>query len=309
MIRWAGVFLGSAAASSLLLIAPTLRVSSWHEVWFATFTFNQLYAGLTTLGERVHALIWMILFAAQHGVMLLALAGVISMVLIRSDFQTNRIALRTITMTWLALEMISSAYTGKLYGKNIVPWTLPCVLCIAFVLKEFRPDYKWKTVRLGIFGPFTALVAMFVMLTAFTQYRQNAKESDGADELLIAKIDELASPADRVIFWGSFPMDVIYRAHRQSPSRYFSSVPLMHGEPAYRRLAPLELTDILRNEPKLIVERNDGQIPPLGLRPEEEGIHLGWDTDELREQKSELMGKFETVWMDATRQITIFRRR
>jgi hypothetical protein len=123
-------FAGAFVAASAAIVVPFAVNVSWREVWFATFTFNQHYAGLTTIGERLRALWWMVQYAAQHGFILLAAAGLIS-ILWKLRWSSMRSRAEGIAAIWFLLELGFAAYTGKQYGKNMIPILLPAMICIA----------------------------------------------------------------------------------------------------------------------------------------------------------------------------------
>jgi hypothetical protein len=273
-----------------VIVFPVVLRASFHDLWFATFTFNQLYAGLTTMPERAHALVWMLLFAAQHGAIIPALAAFSTVVLPKRLRGHGHDDIFYVAVAWFALELVFAAYTGKLYGKNVVPWIPPAVLLTAWLARP-RESSSYETVHYT--G--SAVVLLLTVALSITQFRENARVVNAAEDRVIAAVQSRSNPGDRVAFWGEYPTDTIYLSDRRPASRYFNSVPLLHGEAAYRVLAPGLVQDLLRNEPVLIVRRRMGS-------PE-------WDTDELRAETPELMGKYGAVWQDAETGTVIYRRR
>jgi hypothetical protein len=81
----------------------------------------------------------------------------------------------------------------------------------------------------------------------------------------------------------------------------------MHGEKTYRLLAPMVLSDLLRTQPKLIVQCGDGQIPSLSESREAfPNSPPSWETTELAASKTKLMSEYRPYWVDSQRKITIF---
>lgn len=309
-MKWAVTFLAVSAAASLAIAAPFALRSSWRDVWFATFTFNQLYAGLTTFGDRVRALWWMIQFTAGHGIILLAAAGIVSILFWRrGSSQAGLRVLRT-GVAWFALELIFAAFTGKQYGKNMIPTLLPVMLSIGAFFYFLTETASNKRNRASGLRAFSAVMSCFTVVLSVGQFRENAKSSVSRDDLVISKIRQMSSASDLVTFWGVFPPDKILAAHRRAGTRFFSSVPLSHGEPAYRLFAPLCLGDLEHNKPKLIVERSDGQIPPLALKPGlPPQVHNDWDTQQLTESKASLMESYVSIWTDPASKTIIYERK
>jgi hypothetical protein len=310
LMKWAATFVVVSAAASAVIVAPFAIGSSWHEVWFATLTFNQLYAGLTTIGDRARALWWMIQFTAGHGIILLAAAGVASILFWRpgSDQPVSRVL--RIGVAWFALELIFAAYTGKQYGKNMIPSLLPLMLAMGAFFHFLTEGAADDRVRGSGVRAFSVVISCFIVALSLAQFRENAKSGPSRDELVISRVNRMSSASDLVTFWGVFPPDTILAAHRRAGTRFFSSVPLSHGEPAYRLLAPLSLDDLEQSKPKLIVERSDGQIPPLVLRAGTAAQdHYDWDTKQLAESKARLMESYTAVWIDSESKTVIYERR
>jgi hypothetical protein len=194
-----------------------------------------------------------------------------------------------IAAIWFLLELFFAAYTGKQYGKNMIPILLPAMVCIAAFCFRFV-ESDTRTVRASM-AVASAVVFCFTAALAVSQYRENAKATPDPDEPLLAEIQKLSSPTDRVTFWGIFSPATIFAAHRSSGTRFFSSIPLSHGEPLYRALAPVALDDLERGRSKLIVERDDGKIPPLST------------------QEAGLTREYVPVWSEAETKTTIYERR
>jgi hypothetical protein len=292
-------FVGALAGASTAIVVPFAVKSSWREVWFATFTFNQLYADLTTLGERFRALWWMFQYGAQHGFILLAAAGVIS-ILRKLRWSSMRSRAEGIAAIWFLLELGFAAYTGKQYGKNMIPILLPAMICIAaFCYRLLESDARIARTSIAIAS---AVVFCFTTALTISQYRENAKATPDPDGLLIAEIQKLSSSQEQVTFWGVFSPATIFATHRSSGTRFFTSIPLSHGESLYRELAPIALDDMARSRSKLIVQRTDGQIPPLI------GQLATWDTAKLAAQKALLMQHYIRVWSDAETNTIIYER-
>jgi hypothetical protein len=290
---------------------PFALLSSWRDVWFATFTFNQIYANLATLGDRFRALWWMIQFAAGHGVLLLAGAGLISILCRRRFLSGTRSRILLVGSAWLLLEFIFAAYTGKQYGKNMIPALLPIMLAIAaffHFLTENAPEVR--NVQLSLRAA-SMVVCCFLVALSFAQFRENARASAGLDDSLIKEVRQLSTPSEEVAFWGVLPPEAIFASQRRTGTRFFSSVPLAHGKAAYRLLAPLVLNDLERTKPKLIVQQNDGQIPPIVAMQTKPGDlrSRGWDTAELAQRKSRLMQAYQLVWGDPENGAVIYERR
>lgn len=296
VLKWSAVFVGAAAVCTLAIVVPVVIRSSWQELWFATFQFNQLYAGLATNVERAHALLWLLFQTAQHGVILLAIAGLIIIPLNRTAFSTARDRFRWSVLLWFVLEALFAAYTGKLYGKNAIPWVLPSISSTAILFDALTRSERAGHAKRGL-QALSAVVSVFLILNGLSQWRDNAKRTQSPDDPVVAVIQRLTSPTDKVQFWGAFPTDTLWLAKRTSASRFFSSVPLMHGEAAYRRLAPVELTDLLRNEPKAIIERDAGQLPSL-IAPNYETNSPAWDTASLAASKARLSRNYSLAWSD-----------
>ncbi|HXE13254.1 MAG TPA: hypothetical protein VN633_14100 [Bryobacteraceae bacterium] len=287
--RALAAFVSGVVAVSAAIVIPFAMNSSWREVWFATFTFNQLYAGLTTVGERFRALWWMIQYGAQHGFILLAAAGVIS-ILWKLRWSSMRSRAEGIAAIWFLLELLFAAYTGKQYGKNLIPILLPAMVCIASLCQRLVETRAGLPIA-------SAVVFCFTVTLSVSQYRENAKARPDPDGQLLSEVQKLSRPDDRVTFWGVFSPATIFAAHRSSGTRFFSSIPLSHGEPLYRRLAPTALDDLERSRSKLIVQRSDGQIPST------------WDTAALAAQKALLMQNYDRIWGDAETKTIIYERR
>jgi hypothetical protein len=284
-------FAGAFLAASAAIVVPFAVQSSWREVWFATFTFNQLYAGLTTIGERFRALWWMIQYGAQHGFLLLAITCVLS-ILWRPGWSSRRSRAQGIAAIWFLLELFFTAYTGKQYGKNLIPILLPAMVCIAAFFCRLV-ESGTRAARLSIAAG-AAVLFCFTLALAVSQYRENAKFRPDPDGPLVAELQKLSGPDDRVTFWGVFSPATIFATHRSSGSRFFSSIPLSHGEQLYRQLAPTALNDLELSRSKFIVQRNDGQIPDT------------WDTATLEAQKEKLMQNYIRIWEDAETKTTIY---
>jgi hypothetical protein len=308
LCRWTGAFVFAAAFCSLAVVIPAILRASWAELWFATYQFNRLYAGLATNVERLHTLLWLIFQTAQHGVILLAIAGLISILLVRTKLSTPRDRFRWAMLLWFVLEALFAAYTGKLYGKNAIPWILPSMSGVA-IFFELLTGSDWDGRRTKrTLEALCGVVAGFLILSGASQWLDNAKRTQLADAPVIGEIRQLTSPADKVQYWGAFPMDTIFLAKRTSASRFFNSVPLMHGEPAYRQLAPTEIEELLRNEPKAIVERDDGQLPPL-INTVYETNRADWDTPSLKASKAKLRNDYVLAWANEKTHTRIFIRR
>ncbi len=306
-VKWAVTFLAVSAAASAAIVAPFAIGASWHEVWFATFTFNQLYAGLTTLGDRARALWWMIQFTAEHGMILLAAAGVVSILFSRHRSSEAALRVLRIGVAWFALELIFAAYTGKQYGKNMIPALLPVMLSIGAFFYFLTEGAVVGRTRTSVIRALSAIIFCFTLALSLGQFRENAKPAASPDALVISKVREMSSANNLVTFWGVFPPDTIFAAHRRAGTRFFSSVPLSHGEAAYRSLTLLLLGDLAQSKPKLIVERSDGQIPPLVSKtrlPARD--HDDWDTEQLAGRKARLMEPYTLIWTDPESKTTIF---
>ncbi|MFZ0595074.1 MAG: hypothetical protein WAM39_31725 [Bryobacteraceae bacterium] len=309
LAKWAVTFLAVSAAASAVIVTPFAIASSWHEVWFATFTFNQLYAGLTTLGDRARALWWMIQFSAEHGMILLAAAGVVSILFWRRPSSEGVWQALRISVAWFALELIFAAYTGKQYGKNMIPSLFPAMLAIGAFFYFLTEGAAVGRTQASVIRALSSIISCFTVALSLGQFRENAKSASSPDDLVISRVGEMSSANDLVTFWGVFPPDTIFTAHRKAGTRFFSSVPLSHGEAAYRSLAPLLLDDLARRKPKLIVERSDGQIPPLLSKARlPVGDHDDWDTEQLAGSKARLMESYLPVWTDPESKTIIYRR-
>jgi hypothetical protein len=242
----------------------------------------------------------MMQYAAQHGFILLAVAGVIS-IFWKLRWSSMRSRAEGIAALWFLLELFFAAYTGKQYGKNMIPILLPAMVCIAAFCGRFiESGTRTARASIAIAG---AVVFCFTAMLSISQYRENAKTIPDPDAPLIGEIQKLSTPRETVTFWGVFPPATIFSAHRTSGTRFFSSIPLSHGESLYCVLAPIALEDLGRSRSKFIVQRNDGQIPPLADKPSM------WDTAALSAQKVGLMRDYVPVWSDTGTKTIIYERR
>jgi hypothetical protein len=197
-----------------------------------------------------------------------------------------------IAAIWFLLGLFFAAYTGKQYGKNMIPILLPAMVCIAAFCCRFVESGMRTSMAIA-----SAVVFCFTAGLAVSQYRENAKVIPDPDGPLISELQKLSRPEDRVTFWGVFSPATIFVAHRSSGTRFFTSIPLSHGEPLYRALAPVALDDLERARPKFIVQRSDGQMPST------------WDTAALATRKTLLMQNYVRIWSDAETKTIICERR
>lgn len=300
LVQWALTYIAAAVAASAIIAIPFAISASWHDVWFATITFNQLYANLTTLGDRLRALWWLIQFSAGHGVILLAGAGLVAILFRRPLLASARHRVLLLGAAWLMIEFLFAAYTGKQYGKNLIPATLPVMLLIAGFFDSLV-NRAHAGPAIASLKSAAAIVFCFTLALSFSQFRENRKASLSPDERLVSEVQKLSSPTELSTFWGVFPPETVFAAHRASGTRFFCSIPLSHGEPLYRLLAPLSLDDLEHTQPKFIIQRDDGEVPPLVGQGTS-----GWDTAALAQQKARLMQLYHPVWSDPASATVIF---
>jgi hypothetical protein len=299
---------GGAIVGTLCIALPVVLRSSWSELWFATFQFNQLYANLSTLFERVHALVWLLLFSANHGITLLAGAILVCLMFRRPGVETPEDRFKWITLLWFILAVLCAAYTGKRYGKNAVMWIVPVMCAITILFEEIRGLTNLRS-RMPIVA-LSLTVAAFIALSSVVEWSQSEKQSDD-EPAFLTELDTVASKSDRVLFWGAIDPTLILRADRPSATRFFCSVPLMHDVSLYRRLAPIALSEVSRNLPRVIVERYTTDFPSLfaGIgTPPGAPRTAAWDTQELTRAKSDLFSKYVLIWADTEHSVRIYKR-
>jgi hypothetical protein len=305
-----GALACGGVAGTLCITLPVVLRSSWSELWFATVQFNELYANLTTLLERVHALVWLLLFSSKHGITFLVGAVLVCVAYQKTGLKSTQDRFKWITFVWFVLAVLLAAYTGKRYGKNAVAWIVPVMCAITIFFEEIR---GWSNVRTRI--PVLALtfsVAAFLVVSSVVEWCQAEKRSDDDGASILTELNEVASKSDPVLFWGAIDPTLILRANRPPPTRFFCSVPLMHGASLYRTLAPMALSDLSRNPPPVIVERYTTDFPFLfeatGSPPSTRSHGVDWDTQELTRAKSELSSRYVVIWVDTKDSVRIYKR-
>ena len=312
-VRWSKV-IGAVAcggiAGTLCITLPVVLRSSWSELWFATFQFNQLYANLTTFLERIHALVWLLLFSANHGITLLAATILVCFAYQRPRFESVQDRFKWITLLWFVFAVLCAAYTGKRYGKNAITWIVPVMCGISIFFEEIRGLHNLRT-RIPVLA-LTLVVAGFIVLSSLVEWSQSQKQGTDDQASILTELDQVASKSDRVLFWGAIDPTLIFRADRPSATRFFCSVPLMHGASLYRTLAPVALSDVSRNPPPVIIERYTTDFPPLfEAVGNERGAPINgiaWDTQELARAKSELSSRYVLIWVDTKESVRIYKR-
>jgi hypothetical protein len=311
--RLSKVFVAAACggvAGTLCITLPVVLRSSWSEVWFATLQFNELYANLTTFVERLHTLVWLLVFSSSHGMTFIAGAVLLYVAYQKTGFESTQDRFKWITLWWFVLAVLLAAYTGKRYGKNAITWVVPVMCAIAIFFEEVRGLHNLRT-RIPI-RALTYTVAAFVVVSSLVEWSQGEKHGANHGASILTELDEVTSKSDRVLFWGAIDPALILRADRPSPTRFFCSVPLMHGVSLYRTLAPIALSEVSRNPPPVIVERYTTDFPslfePAGNASSTLIRGVAWDTQELTRAKSELSSRYVLIWVDTKDSVRIYKR-
>jgi hypothetical protein len=305
------LFSAAMAGVSLAIAYPFVRHSSWHSLYYASIGYNTQYAGLTPLYEKLHTGVWFFLLLAQNGATALALAGAIYIVMSRPSRRDLRTQVMWMSVLWLGVEVCFAIATGKRYGKNVIPWLLPLSLLATGFLDSLVHRYDSREpVPTRALGVLSMAVVLLIGFGSVAEWRGNQKASPEADEQVIPVAHRFMRPGSRVLFWGNVSARVVYRTGGPSGSRFFTSIPLLHGQLLYRALAPQALADVEKHRPELIVEKVSGLFPPLlGVDMASADPPGGsWDTAELLRAKRALRSLYSMVWSDLRLGVSIYRR-
>lgn len=304
-------FFLAAVVTSFITVYPFAERSSWHSVYFAAIGFNQRYAGLTSVYDKAHTVLWFLLLLGQNPSAILGVAGAISIVLVRPSVRALKGQVLWVALLWLVIDVSLAAVTGKRYGKNVVPWILPLSILATGLVDTLTEELDGiRSVRWRAVNALSTAAVLLAGLGSFAEWSASAKAPPEPDEQLIPVLRSLAGPGDRVLFWGGFTGRVVYRAGYPPGSRFFTSIPLMHERSLYLDLAPQVCADVRRNRPAVIVEKTGGSLPPMIAPPfASGGSGAGtWDTEGLLLEKSAIRSQYKLVWSDAALHVKIYLR-
>jgi 4-amino-4-deoxy-L-arabinose transferase-like glycosyltransferase len=256
------ILLGGLTVVLLLLLFFVFN-DAFDSFWDAAFTYNFVYIA-STAADRFEGSLNGIRLLSSTGLAQFALVGWaagLSLLFFKKDIERALIPPLAISLLALPLELILVGMSGKAY-KHYYMALLPifsifAALAFWFLLTRLSALPSGK--KAGRF--FTVAVIIILLFAPAADYYQLTKSyNDPSDSQVSDRIQEVASEEDTVLIWGA-EAGTNFTSRRPSPSRYVYQYPLYTEGYANQQKIEEFLTEIVENQPKLIIDSRNPLTP------------------------------------------------